>query len=174
MHEMVLQYYDAERASGLIGMEVGLGLAVLGLVFWSQCDSATLGRGMAYGFVVFGVLLALVSGRYAWIVERRARDESVMFAEQSEAAVAWRELARVEKVLRTSYTVPLAAFTALIAVGVVVALLSNQAPARKGVALAFMIVGVLGHTLEARSLERNQAYLGRVRASVASLGTAFD
>jgi xanthosine utilization system XapX-like protein len=102
-------------------------------------------------------------------VERRASDESVTFAEQSEAVVAWRELSRIEIVLRTSYMRPLATFTALIAVGVVVALLSNQAPTRKGVALAFMIVGVLGHTLEARSIERNQAYLGQVRASIASL-----
>ena len=56
----------------------------------------------------------------------------------------------------------LATFTALILIGLLLVFLSNDAAARKGVALALMIAGVIGHCTEAFSMQRNRQYIEQV------------
>ena len=87
-------------------------------------------------------------------------------AGRTDTDIQQRELRRVEQVLRSGYSVALAIFTAFIATGVVLAFLSHEHPARKGIALALMIGGTLGHCTEALSMGRNRDYRDAVSAPI--------
>ncbi|HEY4884034.1 MAG TPA: hypothetical protein VII08_10360 [Myxococcales bacterium] len=50
----------------------------------------------------------------------------------------------------------------MILIGLLLVFLSNDAAARKGVALALMIAGVIGHCTEAFSMQRNRQYIEQV------------
>jgi hypothetical protein len=162
MLDVVRSYYAGERQTALVGVGSGVALLVLALILWRASAAASIGRGMACALLVVGALHAVASGGYAAMLPGREAATLEVYAGRSDGDVKQREIARVEGVLGSGYAGGIALFTALVLVGVALVLVSHELPVRKGVALALMIAGVLGHCTEAFSMQKNHRYLDRV------------
>ncbi|THF56541.1 hypothetical protein [Pseudothauera rhizosphaerae] len=164
MMEMVQQYYANERQFALFGIGMGAVLSILAAALWRASAAASLGTGMAYVLLVAGLLQAAASFSYVMIVDRRAEDAAKTYLLQLESEVKRDELVRMQKVFSSGYTGALATYTALLFVGVALVFLAINVPIWKGVALGLMIVGVIGHGVEAFSMQANRDYKAAVEA----------
>jgi surface polysaccharide O-acyltransferase-like enzyme len=82
----------------------------------------------------------------------------------AEGDIQQQETTRMQKVVKSSFTGGLVTYTVLVLLGVALVLASHDAPTRKGIALALMMVGVLGHCVETFSMQANRHYLEVIEA----------
>jgi hypothetical protein len=162
MLELVERYYAAERQTALVGLAAGLALVALALLLWRASASASLARGLACALLVAGLLQGAASAGYAAMLPGRSAAAMRVYSGRAEEDIRRQEVARMRRVLASGYSGALVTFTALLAFGVVLAFASHGAPVRKGIALALMIAGVLGHMVEALSMQQNREYLEQV------------
>jgi hypothetical protein len=162
MLKLVERYYAAERQTALVGLTAGLALIVVALLLWLASASASLARGLACALLVAGLLQGATSAGYVAMLRGRSAAAMAAYSGSAEEDIQRQEVARMRRVLGSGYSGALATFTALLAFGVVLAFVSHGAPVRKGIALALMIAGVLGLTVEAFSMQKNREYLVQV------------
>lgn len=161
--ELVQNYYANERQFALFGVGMGTVLSIVGAVLWRTSATASLGTGMAYVLLIAGILQAAASFSYVVIVDRRTEDARTYQA-HSENNVKAQELARMQNVLKSGYTGALVTYTTLLLIGVALVFFAINVPLWKGVALGLMIVGVIGHGIEAFSMQTNRDYKEAVEA----------
>lgn len=166
MRDLVQSYYAGERQTALLALGVGAALLLLASILWRASAPTSIARGMAWALLAFGALHAIASGGYVAMLPGREAATLAVYAGQPDGDVKQHEVARLEGVLASGFVGGLVLHTALVLVGVTLALVSHELPARKGVALALMIAGVLGHCTEAFSMEKNRRYLDRVASIV--------
>lgn len=166
MIELVQNYYANERQFALFGVGMGAVLSILGVVLWRASATASLGTGMAYVLLIAGILQAAASLSYVMIVDRRTEDAAKIYLVHSESETKAQELVRMQKVLKSGYTGALATYTTFLLIGVVLVFFAMNIPIWKGVALGLMIVGVIGHGIEAFSMQTNRDYKESVKAYV--------
>ncbi|MNR77820.1 hypothetical protein D3C72_85030 [compost metagenome] len=168
MMELIQRYYAAERHTAMLAIAIGLALILISLALSRTASAATLTRGMVYVFLVAGLLQSAAGLSYFVVVGKRAQEATKVYAAQAEHDIKQQESTRLERVLKSGYIGGLAMYTALLLIGLALLLLSHDAPTRKGMALALMIIGVLGHGLEAYSMQANQQYLKTVVSQITS------
>ncbi len=164
MIELVQRYYTAEKHSALMGLGFGLVLMVVAVVLWRTSAAATLTRGMAYALLFAGVLQAATGGGYAATVSSRVTEATSAYSGRGDDEVKAQEVTRMQGVLSSGYIGGLTAFTAMLLIGLALVFISNEVPTRKGIGLALMVVGVLGHHVEAFSMQKNRQYFEDVQA----------
>ena len=162
MIEIVLQYYANERQFALVGVGIGVVLVILAAILWRTSEVASLGAGMAYFLMIAGMLQATASFSYMRLVNRRAELVAKTYVGQSEAEIKRQELVRMHRVLKSGYTGALVTYSAFLLIGAALVFIAGDVPIWKGVALALMIVGVIGHCIEAFSMQENRQYLHEV------------
>ncbi|WP_156041066.1 hypothetical protein [Chondromyces apiculatus] len=59
MLDLIRDDYAAERVTALLGLAVGLGWLVISAALWIHSGGPSLGRGTAYGLIVFGLFAAM-------------------------------------------------------------------------------------------------------------------
>lgn len=168
MMELVQRYYATERHTAMVAIGTGVVLILLSLVLWRASSAAALARGMAYVFLVAGLFQFGAGFGYSIVVSNRAQEVKEIYSSHTERDIKWQEAARMERVVKSGYIGGLVTYTVLLLVGLALLLLSIDAPTRKGVALALMIVGVLGHSVEAFSMQANRQYLKAVETQITS------
>ncbi len=161
MMELLQRYYGAGRQMAL---GIGIALSLLSLILLRSSAIASLARGMAYVLVIAGIFQATAGFGYTAIVTSRAADAVRMYSGYMEGDIKQQETTRMQKVLKSSFTGGFVTYTSLLLCGVILVFASHGAPTWKGVALALMIVGVLGHSIEAFSMQANHHYLDAVEA----------
>ncbi|WP_322014895.1 hypothetical protein [Paraburkholderia sp. J12] len=159
MIELMQRYYAAERHTAMGAMAVGIALMLLSLLLWKTASTGSLARGMAYVFIVAGLFQFGAGVGYSVVVKARAEEAVLFYSGHDERDIKREETARMERVIKSSFVGGLVTYTVLLLFGLALLLLSIDAPTRKGVALALMIVGVLGHCIEAFSMQENRQYL---------------
>lgn len=162
MMELVQRYYVGERHTALAALGIGLALVLIALALWRTSGVTSLARGMAYVLFIAGTLQATAGLSYAIVTGNRSTAAVRMYSGHTEEDVQQRESNRMRKVLSSSYTGGLVTYTVLLLFGVVLVFASRNAPTWKGVALALMVVGVLGHCVEAFSMQANRRYLANI------------
>lgn len=162
MMELIRGYYAGERYTATVAMGIGAVLLLLSLFLWRSASGASLARGMVHVFVLAGLFQLAAGFGYFVVVGNRAQEAVKIYSGYSEQKIRQQETARMEGVIKSGYRGGLVAYTALIVIGLTMLLLSIDVPARKGVALALLIVGVLGHCVEAFSMQANRQYLSAV------------
>jgi hypothetical protein len=161
MQDLIHSYYLSEKATALLATSLGLFLLVGTLVLFRIAPRDSVQRGMAYVFLVGGLFFALTGGGYSRVVQQRLvvlETKSHVASETKQA-----EIVRMEGVLKSSYGGALIMFTTLICVGLLTACFSKDFPVRRGVAAGLILVGLVGHTIEAISMHKNREYLKRVQ-----------
>jgi vacuolar-type H+-ATPase subunit I/STV1 len=164
MMELIQRYYTAERHTAMLAIGIGVLLILMALILWPASAAASLARGMAYVFLVAGLFQTGAGLGYAVVVGNRSQEAAQVYSARVERDIKQLETARMEALVKSGYIGGLAMYTGLLLSGLVLLLLSVDAPTRKGVALALMIVGVLGCCLEAYSMRANRQYLQAVAA----------
>lgn len=165
MLELVQRYYAAERQTALLGAAIGIALLLAAFVLWRGAAAASLYRGMAHALLASGLLLAGSSLGYAAIAGNRAPAAVAAYGGQSDEQIRRREVTRMEKVLASGYAGGLALFTALLLAGLILVFTAQDGSAWKGVGLALLVTGVLGHCIEANSRLVNWRYLQTIRTA---------
>ncbi|WP_261540454.1 hypothetical protein [Burkholderia multivorans] len=158
MMEVVQAYYANERQFALLGIGIGALLAILGAVLWRTSAVASLGTGMACVLLIAGSLQATASYTYVTMVDRRAEEAAKSYLAQTDAAIRDREVARMRKVLASGYTGALMLNTIFVLVGIGLVFFAMNVPVWKGVALGLMMIGIVGHGIEAFSMQTNRNY----------------
>lgn len=159
MMEIVQQYYAAERQFALWCLGIGIALVLLSLILWRTSAAPSLASGMAYALLIAGIFQAVAGAGYIVLVNSRATEAAKTYRGQSEAEIKQQEVARMRKVLKSGYAGGLVTYTALLLLGVALVFVSDGAPRWKGVASGLLIVGGLGHCIEAFSMQANRQYL---------------
>jgi hypothetical protein len=159
MLELVQRYYATERQIAFLGAATGILLLVVAFLLWRGVAAASPFRGMAYALVMTGLLLGGSGLSYASIAGKRAPAAVAAYATQSDQQIRQQEVTRMEKVLASAYIGGLATFTAMLLIGLVLIFMASPTSPWKGVALALMLTGALGHCLEANSMYLNRQYL---------------
>lgn len=159
MLELVQRYYATERQIALLGAATGILLLLAALLLWRGVAASSPFRGMAYALLISGLLLAGSGFSYASLAGKRAPAAMAAYAAQPEEQIRQQEVTRMEKVLASAYIGGLATFSAMLLIGLVLIFTVPATSPWKGVALALMISGVLGHCLEANSMYLNRQYL---------------
>lgn len=159
MMELILGYYAGERHTAILAMGIGAVLLLLALVLWRTSSGVSLARGMVHVFLIAGLFQVVAGFGYSMVVNKRVHEAEQSYSGHTEHDIKQQEIARMRRVIKSGYRGGLVAYTALILVGIALLLLSIDVPARKGIALALLIVGVLGHCVEAFSMQANRQYL---------------
>lgn len=166
MLELVQRYYATERQLAFLGATAGIVLLLAAFLLWRGAATTPLFKGMAYALVVAGLLLAGSGLGYAAVTGKRAPAALAAYAGQSAEHIRQQEKTRMAKVLASGYTGGLATFTAMLLMGLVLIFMVHDASPWKGVGLALLVTGALGHCLEANSRFINQRYLQTIQAAV--------
>jgi hypothetical protein len=166
MMELIQRYYVAERHTALVAIAIGVVLVLLALFLWRASPGPSIPRGMAHVFLVAALFQIGAGSVYTLTVNNRAAAAAKSYSGYSEHDIKQKETARMEHVVKTGFRNGLVIYTLLVVTGLGMLLLSLDEPGRKGVALALMVVGVLGHSVEAFSLQANRQYLHAVEAQL--------
>ncbi|MRW84959.1 hypothetical protein GJ698_12800 [Pseudoduganella sp. FT26W] len=165
MLELVQRYYVSERHLAFLGGAIGIALLLGAFLLWRGAGVPALFRGMAYALAVCGLLLAGSGFGYAAMTGNKASAAAAAYAGQSDSQIRQQEVQRLEKVLATGYIGGLATFTAMLLIGLILIFTAQDSSPWKGVALALLITGALGHCIEAHSRFVNQRYLQAIQAA---------
>lgn len=164
MIELIQRYYSGERHTALVAMVMGVGLLLVALLLWRNSAVVSLPRGLAHVFLIAGLFYSCAGFGYTFVASNRAVQATQRYSGHSESDIKQQETTRMRQVLRSSFNGGLVIHTLLILGGLGLLVLSMDVPTRKGVALALMVIGVLGHCVEAFSMQFNRQYLQAVEA----------
>ncbi|MES2262587.1 MAG: hypothetical protein V4724_29025 [Pseudomonadota bacterium] len=164
MMELIQRYYAAERQTAMVATGIAVVLILISLLLWRTSSAASLARGVSYVFLVAGLFQSAAGFGYSIVAGNRSQQAAKVYSGHAERDIRQQETARMKGVVKSGYIGGLVTYTALLLVGFVLLLLSVDASARKGVALALMVVGVLGLCVEAFSMQANRQYLTAVEA----------
>ncbi|MES2350957.1 MAG: hypothetical protein V4641_25580 [Pseudomonadota bacterium] len=138
MLELVQRYYTAERQLALLGAVTGMAMLLGACLLLHSAAVTSLLKGMAYALVVSGSLLASSGLGYAAMVGSRLPAAVAAYKGQSDNQIRHQEVARMENVLASGYTVGLATFTAILLMGLALIFTAQDASSWKGVALVLL------------------------------------
>lgn len=168
MLELIQRYYDTERHAAMVSVAMGVALLVLAAGLCRTSTSPSLARGMAGVFLAAGLLQASAGSAYAVVASQRAQAAATLHAGAGERQIARQERDRMARVLGSGFTGGVATYTTLLLAGLALVLSFAALPTRKGLGLALMVVGSLGHCLEAFSMQANRRHLDHVVSWLAS------
>ena len=168
MMDLIQQYYGAERNTALVAIAAGAVMLLLSLFLWRTAPAASLARGMISVFLIAGLFHFGAGTRYAQVVNNRAQEAAKLYSTHTERDIKHQEADRMARVVDSSFNRGLAIYAALVLGGLALLFLSIDLSARKGMALALMVVGVLGLCIESFSMQSNRHYLHAVEAQPVS------
>ncbi len=152
-------YYAGERSGALLLGIVGVPLLAIAMLVWRTSLPASVGRGLAIPLLLFGLFSVSVGFPLAYAGQKRLEENSRQYMEHREEFLA-REIPHMEGV-RARWLYVRIVWT-LIAASGIVTIFAARKGTWLGVGAGLLLLGAIGHLLEAVSYERNERYTTEV------------
>jgi len=159
--EHIQNYYISERNGSAMAAATGAVFLIVSFLLWRFSDAGSISKGIAYSLLGAGLFFT-VAGIGVVIHNNTKITETKNIKAPIEAQLQQSEIERMEKVIASSYTIPLSMFSALLIIGLLLILITRQ-EVWKGVAIGLLITGTLGHSTEAFSMKNNNVYLMKIK-----------
>ena len=161
MIEHIQNYYISERNGSAMATTAGVIFLIISFLLWRFSDAGSISKGIAYSLLGAGLFFT-VAGIAVLIHNRNKITEVRSIKAPADTSLQQSEIKRMNKVINSSYIIPLIIFSALLIIGLLLILLTRQ-EVWKGVAIGLLITGTLGHSTEAFSMKNNNAYLTKIK-----------
>lgn len=138
----LLTYYRGERNGSIIALCAGLALLIIVLLIRQRSVPGSFSRGLFWPWLIIGGLLT-ASAPFMWMNNDRRLERMPQELRADARSFVEKDLARMHQVNRA--WMPLKVFWTLLVVGGAVLAFAGRAPNWKGVGLAILLIGALGH-----------------------------
>lgn len=161
MIEYIIQYYQSERNTALIATVIGILFVLSAFVLPKYFGNDKLIKGLSYAF--WGASLFFLAAGISVAIHNTRKTEEMKLLSQTNLELQQSESKRMELVIKDGYHSALILFSTLVVVGLVVVLISSN-DLWKGIGLGLLIIGTVGHSTEAFSMQKNKAYLQKIQS----------
>ncbi|MDR1652623.1 MAG: DsbA family protein [Prevotellaceae bacterium] len=162
MKEYLIKYYLSEFHGTVTGLGAGVIFLIAAVLLWKLGASQGLSRGIAYALIGGGLFFTVACAGVSLHNRKMIQNiEQQDITNNSETQIS--EIARMENVMKSSYTGALIMFSSCVVIGLLFVLVFQGNLTMKGVGLGLLLFGAYGHFTEAFSMKRNRDYLNELK-----------
>lgn len=144
-------------------MSIGiLFLAIAWSLYTCTQELSLMMRGMARVFLGTGLFQVIAGLGYAYHATKRMHRAIMLYSKRDDPEIRRQEITRMHKVLKSGYTGGIIIYISIFLYGLIVMLSSSATVTKEGMAIALMVVGIVGLGIEYLSYTANRQYLREI------------
>lgn len=151
----LLSYYQGERTGSIIALCAGLVLLVVVLFIRQRSTTGSFSRGLLWPWLIVGGLLT-ASAPFMWMNNHRRLERMPVELQSDARAFVEKDLARMHIVNQA--WLPLKVFWTLLVVAGLGLTFTGRAPHWKGLGMAVLLIGALGHVADGIASRNAEQY----------------
>jgi hypothetical protein len=163
MRELIQNYYLSEINTSYLGIAIGLVFIIAGIICWKAFGMNQIFNGLKYVILIGGVFYLIPSAIYS--INTHSKLQDIKQTTITENELQQTEIARMQKVIPSSYTGSFVFATLMLVAGIVLLIVLHK-DFIKGIAIGLIIIGITINTLEYISLQKNINHQNKIEAYI--------